>query len=112
MISALYSGVYTSRRCFSVAIAPGSTAFTRIPSGPSSCASVRVSPTMAAFAAMYTGTPVEGIIHAIEDILMMLPRPAAFIAGNTAWIMKNCGRKFTAIEASQYSGVTSSIVCR
>ncbi len=61
---------------------------------------------------MYTGTPVDGIIHAIDDILMMLPRPAAFIAGSTACIMKKCGRRFTAIEASQYSGVTSSILCR
>ena len=35
----------------SVAIAPGSTALTRMLAGPSSCASVRVSPTIAALAA-------------------------------------------------------------
>src|SRR5206468_10080039 len=104
-----YSGVYTRRFCLSVAIAPGSTALTRIPAGPSSWAMVRVSPTMAAFAATYMGTPVDGMIQEMEDILMMLPRCAVFIAGRTDWIMKNWGRRWMAIDRSKYSSVTSSI---
>ncbi len=48
---ALYSGVYQSRFWRSVTMAPGRTALTRILCGPSSWASVRVRPTMAALAA-------------------------------------------------------------
>ncbi len=45
-------------------------------------------------------------------MLMIDPRPARFIAGSTACVVKNCCFRFTAIARSQNSGVTSSTVCR
>ena len=69
-------------------IAPGEIAFTRMFEPPSSRAKVRVKPTIPAFAVTYTGSPVEGIIHAIELMLTIEPPPARAIPGATAWAAK------------------------
>ena len=43
---------------------------------------------------------------------MMEPPPSRCMPASTAWMAKNAGRWFTAMRSSQYSGVTSAVVCR
>jgi len=63
-------------------MAPGRMQFTRMLSAPSSWQCACESHNRA-FAVMYTGNPVDGIIQLIELKLMMDPRPAFFMAGIT-----------------------------
>src|SRR5262245_25628638 len=64
---------------------PGAMLLTVIPHGPSSCASCRVSPIWAAFAAAYAWIPVRLTPSpAPLEMLTIRPFPAAFIAGATA----------------------------
>ncbi len=52
---------------------PGHTAFTRIPSGPSSCAIAHVNAWIAAFDAEYAAVRAASIFPATDEMLTMLP---------------------------------------
>ncbi len=56
-------------------IMPGATAFTLMPSGPHSSAACFVSPTTAAFEAVYAEVPALGCAAAIEARLTIDPPP-------------------------------------
>src|SRR6185437_8426177 len=62
---------------------PGQTAFARTPCGPSSIASVLVRPITAHLAATYGARRPIPCWPAVEEMLMIDPLPAAFMAGTT-----------------------------
>ena len=76
--------------------------------GASSTASARVSilsaPLLAAYGTMF-GRPRS---EASEQMLMILPRRRAFIAGSSARVTRNGPSRFAAISARHSSGVNSS----
>ena len=75
---------------------------------PSSRASVRVNPLIAAFDVEYAANPAMPRIHDTEPRLMMDPPPARIMPGATACAAKKWCRKLTARLSSQYPCVTSA----
>ena len=67
--------------CRSVMIQPGTTHVTRIPCGPRSRASPRVSPTTADLAAVYPGIPPCPTIQEVDPRFTIAPPPAAAMSG-------------------------------
>ena len=65
---------------------------------------------MPALAAAYaTGEPGWGRRAAAEDMVMMHPRPAAFMPGRTLRMVRNVAVRFTSIDARHASSVICSI---
>ena len=77
------SGVSHSLICRSVRIAPGTTELTRMLWMPSSRASERVKPLIAALAVVYATIPGVPRIHDTEPMLMIAPPPCFAMAGAT-----------------------------
>ncbi len=63
---------------------PGSTMFARMPNGPSSAASARMSPSSPDFAAVTATVFGRPVIEDCPPSAMMLPRLRSFIPGTTA----------------------------
>ena len=88
---------------------PGAIAFTRIPNSPTSFASRRVRPRIAALAVAY-GTPVTGLalLPPIDEKVTIDPPPAFFICGITARAQLNVPFTFTSKTKSKSSSEISS----
>src|SRR5206468_2474223 len=82
-----------------VAMRPGETQFARI-DGAYSSAAVIVRLITAAFAAEYGASPDNGRTPFNDELLMMLPPPAASMRGITARMQLNVPVRFTAITSA------------
>ena len=82
VLAALASAIWSKR---AVRVAPGSTLFTVMPSGPSSLARVLAQLATAPRTVLETPRPSRGCLTDVEITLTMRPPPAALMPGNTAW---------------------------
>src|SRR5882724_9915753 len=87
-------------RVMSVSRKPGATAFTLTPRRPTSRASDRVNPIIAAFVAAYTDRPLYPVKPMIDETLTMRPPPSA-IMWRTTYLVRTMGESvFTRMRRS------------
>src|SRR3954451_17216358 len=106
-ISSWRSGV--SLLMSGVMIAPGQTAFTRIPSLAYSTAAFFVRPPMPCLLAVYALSSRTARSPAFEDVLTIAPPPSSSMRRIWCFIPRNVPRRFTAMTRSKSS---SSVSCR
>jgi AcrR family transcriptional regulator len=93
----------------SVRIVSGAMQLARMPNGPAWSASAWVNSSIPALAAPYAiGDRALGRRAAADDIVIMLPRPRAFIPGRHAFTVRNVAVRFASMLALQSSTLSSS----
>src|SRR6185437_15136943 len=90
-----------------VMIAPGQTAFTRIPSFAYSTAAFFVRPRIPCLLAVYALSPATAISPALDDVFTIAPPPPDSICAIWCFIPRNVPRRFTAITRSKSSSLVS-----
>ena len=97
------SGLSHSAFAKSVFTSPGQIAFTRTPAGPCSSARLRTSAMSASLEMLYAPSVADGPNAPVDEVIMIEPRPFAFMSGITMLQIHRLAFTFTAMILSKAS---------